>query len=41
MGQTEAQRRSAIDAEVMEDRANAPQVAQPTAGKSVKVFSGR
>lgn len=39
LGQTEEQRRVSIDAETMEDRPDAPEVAQPTKGKRVKVFA--
>lgn len=39
MGMTDEQRRAAIDAESMETRHDAPQVAQPTKGKRVRVIA--
>ena len=39
LGLSEEQRRAAIDAETMEDRPDAPEVAQPTKGRRVKVYS--
>jgi hypothetical protein len=39
LGLSEEQRRAAIDAETMENRPDAPEVAQPTKGRRVKVYS--
>ena len=39
LGLTEEQHRAAIDAETMENRPDAPEVAQPTKGRRVKVYA--